>query len=64
MIEAIKLLVAHMWPMGGLTYVVVAPTGLAAFIVGGLMIHRLFQLYIEYEEKKADYWLLLVMHKK
>ena len=53
-----------MWPMGGLTYVVVAPTGLAAFIVGGLMIHRLFQLYIEYEEKKADYWLLLVMHKK
>ena len=56
LIEAIKLLVAHMWPKGDLTCVVVAPTGLAAFNVGGLTIHRLFQLPIKYEGKTADYW--------
>ena len=55
LIEAIKLLVAHMWPTGDLT-AVVAPTGTAAFNVSGLTIHRLFQLPIKHEGKTANYW--------
>uniref|UniRef100_A0A1X7SGK9 ATP-dependent DNA helicase n=1 Tax=Amphimedon queenslandica TaxID=400682 RepID=A0A1X7SGK9_AMPQE len=37
---------------------IVAPTGIAAFNVGGLTIHRLFQLPIEHEGKTAGYWAL------
>ena len=36
---------------GELSCAIVAPTGLAAFNVGGLTIHRLFQLPIEHEVK-------------
>uniref|UniRef100_A0A1X7T7Y2 ATP-dependent DNA helicase n=1 Tax=Amphimedon queenslandica TaxID=400682 RepID=A0A1X7T7Y2_AMPQE len=36
----------------------VAPTGIAAFNVGGLTIHRSFQLWIEHEGKTAIYWAL------
>ena len=39
LIEAIKMQVAKMWPTDDLTCAVVAPTGLAAFNVGGLTIH-------------------------
>ena len=46
LIEAIKLLVRKIWPSNDLTVAVAAPTGLAAFNVGGLTIHRLFQLPI------------------
>ena len=35
-----------------------APTGLAAFNVGGVTLHRLFQLTIEHESKTAAYWAL------
>ena len=35
-----------------------APTGLAAFNVGGITIHRLFHLPIEHESKAATYWSL------
>ena len=35
-----------------------APTGLAAFIVGGVTIHRLMQLPIEHEGRTAGYWRL------
>ena len=35
-----------------------APTGLAACNVGGVTIHRLFQLPVEHEGKTAGYWLL------
>ena len=38
--------------------VVAAPTGLAAFNVCDLTIHRLFQLPIEHEGKTAEYWSL------
>ncbi len=34
------------------------PTGLAAFNVGGVSIHRLFQLLIEHESQTATYWSL------
>ena len=58
LIEAIKMLVAHLWPTSDLTCAVVAPTGLAAFNVGGLTIHRLFQLPVEHDAKTASYWTL------
>ena len=35
-----------------------APTGLAAFNVGGVTIHRLLQLPIEHEGRAAGYWWL------
>ena len=56
--EAIKLLVQRIWESKDLTVVVAAPTGLAAFNVGGLTIHRLFQLPIEHECQMAGYWSL------
>ena len=37
---------------------VTAPTGLAAFNVGGATIHRLLQLPIEHEGRAASYWRL------
>ena len=37
---------------------IAAPTGLAAFNVGGITIHRLFQLPIEHSGKAATYWSL------
>ena len=58
LIEAIKLLVGKIWPSKEVTVAVAAPTGLAAFNVGGLTIHRLFQLPIEHEGKSAEYWTL------
>ena len=51
-------MVAHLWPTSDLTCAVVAPTGLAAFNVGGLTIHRLFQLPVEHDAKTASYWTL------
>ena len=37
---------------------IAAPTGLAAFNVGGVTIHRLFQLPIDHTAKAASYWSL------
>ena len=55
LIETIRAQVADMWKDGttGLTCAVAAPTGLAAFNIGGVTIHRLFQLPIEHESKTA-----------
>ena len=55
LIEAIKLLVRKIWPSKEITVTVAALTGLAAFNVGGLTIHRLSQLPIEHEGKTAEY---------
>ena len=55
LIEALKCLVARVWTDGGVKVVVAAPTGLAAFNVGGLTI---LQLPIEHEGKTAEYWSL------
>ena len=52
LIEAIKALVDSLWTSEGLKCAITAPTGLAAFNVGGV-IHRLFQLPIEHEGKEA-----------
>ena len=58
LIETIKCFVDSLWKAkpGELLCAIVAPTGLAAFNVGGLTIHRLFQLPIEHEGKTAGYW--------
>ena len=64
LIEALKLLVGKIWSNKELTVIVAAPTGLAAFNVGGLTIHRLFQLPIEHEGKTAGYWSLPKVSQK
>ena len=64
LIEALKLLVGKIWSNKELTVIVSAPTGLAAFNVGGLTIHRLFQLPIEHEGKTAGYWSLPKVSQK
>ena len=51
LIETIKALVDQLWPCKILTCAIAAPTGLAAFNVGGTTIHRLFQLPVEHEDK-------------
>uniref|UniRef100_A0A1X7UNS0 ATP-dependent DNA helicase n=1 Tax=Amphimedon queenslandica TaxID=400682 RepID=A0A1X7UNS0_AMPQE len=60
LIEAIKCLVDDIWhpKSSEIMCAIVAPTGIAAFNVGGLTIHRLFQLPIEHEGKTAGYWAL------
>ena len=58
LIKTIKSLVGHLWPSDDLTCAVAAPTALAAFNVGGVTIHRLFQLPVEHEGKTAGYWAL------
>ena len=58
LIEAIRALVASIWPEHNLTCAITAPTGLAAFNVGGVTVHRLFQLPIEHEGRTAGYWSL------
>ena len=58
LIETIRALVDQLWPSDDLTCAIAAPTGLAAFNVGGTTIHRLFQLPVEHEDKCAMYWSL------
>ena len=60
LIEAIKCFVGSLLKakQGELPCAIVAPTGLAAINVGGLTIHRMFQLSIEHEGKTAGYWSL------
>ena len=58
LIETIRALVDQLWPSNDLTRAIAAPTGLAAFNVGGTTIHRLFQLPVEHEGKSAMYWSL------
>ena len=58
LIEAIRAQVAAIWKdkHEALLWAVAAPTGLAAFNVGGVTVHCLFQLPIEHEGKEAGYW--------
>ena len=52
LIETTKALVNKIWPSNDLT------CAIAAFNVGGVTIHRLFQLPIEHDSKTAGYWSL------
>jgi len=56
LIGAIKALISSMWVSDDLTCAITAPTGLAAFNVGGNTIHRVFQLPIEHKGKATTYW--------
>ena len=58
LIETIKNLLTSMWSSDDLLCAVAAPTGLAAFNVGGVTMHRLFQLPIEHSARAAGYWAL------
>ena len=58
LIEAVRALVGSIWPEHDFTFAITAPTGLAAFNVGGVTVHRLFQLLIEHEGRTAGYWSL------
>ena len=58
LIDAIRDMVSTIWPEEELVCAVATPTGLAAFIVGGMTIHRLFQLPIEHQGREAGYWSL------
>ena len=56
LIETIRALIVSIWPNSDRTCAIAAPTGLAAFNVGGVTVHRLFQLPVEHEGKTAGYW--------
>ena len=60
LIKAIRALVLDMWhdKEESLLCAVTAPTGLAAYNVGGVTIHRLLQLPIEHEGRTTGYWRL------
>ena len=61
LIKTIRALVSSMWGSDGTQSTLCAvttPTGLAAFNVGGVTIHRLLQLPIEHEGMGAGYWKL------
>ena len=60
LIKTIRALVSSMWASETQSTLcaVTAPTGLAAFNVGGVTIHRLLQLPIEHESRGAGYWKL------
>ena len=61
LIKTIHTLLSRMWASGttdSTTCAVTAPTGLAAFNVGGVTIHRLLQLPIEHEGRASSYWRL------
>ena len=60
LIKTIRALVTQVWhnEKESLLCAVTAPTGLAAFNVGGVTIHRLLQLPIEHEGRAAGYWRL------
>ena len=62
LIETIRSQVNEIWKSNvnnsETVCVVAAPTGLAAYNIGGVTVHRLFQLPIEHEGKTAGYWSL------
>ena len=60
LIKTVCALVTKMWEdeTQSTLCAVTAPTGLAAYNVGGVTIHRLLQLPIEHEGRGAGYWKL------
>ena len=61
LIETVRSLVKEIWKddaSNDTICAVAAPTGLAAYNVGGVTVHRLYQLPIEHEGKTAGYWSL------
>ena len=58
LIDTIRHQVADIWKddaIGDIKCVVAAPKGLAAYNVGGITVHHLFQLPIEHDGKTTQY---------
>ena len=67
LIKSIKSQVKEIWKDSvgdDTTCAVAAPTGLAAYNVGGVTVDHLFQLPIEHEGKTAGYWPLSKIAQK
>ena len=67
LIETVRNLVKEIWKddaSNDTICAIAAPTGLAAYNVGGVIVHRLFQLPIEHEGKTAGYWSLSKVAQK
>ena len=64
LITTIKMQINYLWPTNDLNCTIAAPTGLAAFNVGGVTIHRLFQLPIVHDSHSAGYWTLPKVSQK
>ena len=56
LIEAVKAQVEALCPSDDVTCAIVAPTGLAAFNIGSITMHRLFMLPVEHVSKSATFW--------
>ena len=57
LIHTFKAKIAQLWTdMGALTCALCAPTGLAAYNINGVTVHRLFQLPVKHEGKTSPYW--------
>ena len=63
-IRTIKALVNNFWPANDPICAIAASTGLAAFNVGSVTIHRLFQVPVEHDSKTAGYWSLPKLLRK
>ena len=67
LIETIKSQEKEIWKdhvSDETTGAIAAPTRLAAYNVGGMTVHHLFQLPIEHEGKTAGYWPLSKLAQK
>ena len=58
LIATVKALTDSLWKTEDITCAIAAPTGLAAFNVGGIMLHRLFRLPVEHDSRGATCWQL------
>ncbi|KAL5497334.1 hypothetical protein EMCRGX_G013794 [Ephydatia muelleri] len=60
LIHTIRAMVNDMWKdkPESVRCALAAPTGLAAFNIDGVTVHRLFQLPIEHDSKTSTYWAL------
>lgn len=58
LIHAIRAQIAEVWKYvpDAFMCAIAAPTGLAAFNIGSVTVHRLFQLPVEHDSKTSAYW--------
>ena len=64
LIATVKALIDSLWKTKDITCAIAAPTGLAAFNVGGITLHRLFRLPVEHDSRGATYWRLCPKSQK
>ena len=64
LIATVKALIDSLWTTEDITCAIAAPTGRAAYNVGGITLHRLFQLQVEHDSRDATYWQLCAESQK